>query len=1072
MSRRNRPSAFEITYGERLPDRPPPGASTLKRASSSGEPHTASSSVPSKRRRVDLPEPLPYQPPSNVIAVQETADLLVEGEDESEAPDPNSKPVRILTDFAIFDPKHGSEMISLEVLEDPDGLDRDFVAAGRVAAYMAEGDDDEEEDEDLASEGTDSRHEDSRNLPFVRLGSIFCTSIDCQDPNDPVWIETEFAWYILRTPSERYYQFFRHFYLPRRMTQLIIATLTQSNTNISSIEDLLHWLTATHTILGRSISVEDIWCSLLPHFGNMVSSNTYSRIHIPLGSHPLPPPLDGTVTPQPHSDLERFYEISTTLFSNLKIKQLPTSLLPQHKSTSHKRRLHKFVSAALAFKTAANSFARAIKPMRRIGDRASPYYEQVVVGDTTFSVGDVTVIIPDLNKASSRIINVQKLPGSLDNIIPDADLHTYFWFAKIISIHGGDAQAHVQWFEHGSFTALQEFANPQQLYLNMLCDSIPLRSLLGVVKVHFKPENPSTIPSDEYFCCSTYSHSLACVKDLPESWNSPLVTLSLPPDNCPVCHIQEEAMDQSIRSLRPLAEIGQIVGGLDFGPAAESLSADSLITVQVIGRMSVAIPLLPDVPADVQEVYITKEKKKIAIGRILQPCLILPYSTLGRFKHTLGMFPSSFYFRFQSSSLTLKSWRNFKPYNSEQHYICKDCTSRVIPLDSEGERQDLVENFIALKRQSLRALDLFSGCGAFSLGMAKGSELIKVAYAIEISPSAAQSFMQVNNSPAPIQMYNNCANIVLRHFIKEAQLQGHDSIPPTQLYNDGIMPPPLKPGDVDMMMIGFPCQSHSGLNKYKKANDAKSNLMLTALSYVDFLRPKFLYFENVRGFLQFNTGSRQAGLNRVEGGIDMGGLKFLMRALDELGYQYHFALLQAAHYGTPQRRVRFFLVASQQGLPLPAFPQPSYFSQVVDSLSIQLPIGASITPVAQKEALSANLQEIHLSNPAFAAATRGHLGGAYSRLDKDQLFHTTVTNVNPTAKQSHILNPWCKRIVTVRELARSQGFPDSFVFHAKDDSLVTMHRQIGNAVPWPVSAALGRELTMALYKEWLDQQRQ
>ena len=49
----------------------------------------------------------------------------------------------------------------------------------------------------------------------------------------------------------------------------------------------------------------------------------------------------------------------------------------------------------------------------------------------------------------------------------------------------------------------------------------------------------------------------------------------------------------------PLAEIGQIVGGLDFGPAAKSLSADSLFTVQVIGRMSLAIPLLPDVPAGV-----------------------------------------------------------------------------------------------------------------------------------------------------------------------------------------------------------------------------------------------------------------------------------------------------------------------------------------------------------------------------------------------------------------------------------------------------------------------------------------
>jgi len=61
----------------------------------------------------------------------------------------------------------------------------------------------------------------------------------------------------------------------------------------------------------------------------------------------------------------------------------------------------------------------------------------------------------------------------------------------------------------------------------------------------------------------------------------------------------------------------------------------------------------------------------------------------------------------------------------------------------------------------------------------------------------------------------------------------------------------------------------------------------------------------------------------------------------------------------------------------------------------------------------------------------------------------------------------CKRIFTVRELARSQGFPDKFVFYAENDHVVTMHRQIGNAVAWPVAMAIGRELKKVLIKMWL-----
>lgn len=75
--------------------------------------------------------------------------------------------------------------------------------------------------------------------------------------------------------------------------------------------------------------------------------------------------------------------------------------------------------------------------------------------------------------------------------------------------------------------------------------------------------------------------------------------------------------------------------------------------------------------------------------------------------------------------------------------------------------------------------------------------------------------------------------------------------------------------------------------------------------------------------------------------------------------------------------------------------------------------------------------------------------------------------------------------MTVRELARSQGFPDHFVFYAIGDRVVTvcglefiessptksllqMHRQIGNAVSWPVSVAIAREFRSVLFKKWIE----
>lgn len=85
--------------------------------------------------------------------------------------------------------------------------------------------------------------------------------------------------------------------------------------------------------------------------------------------------------------------------------------------------------------------------------------------------------------------------------------------------------------------------------------------------------------------------------------------------------------------------------------------------------------------------------------------------------------------------------------------------------------------------------------------------------------------------------------------------------------------------------------------------------------------------------------------------------------------------------------------------------------------------------------------------------------GLYGRLEWDGFFSTTVTNPEPMGKQGRVLHPEQHRVVSVRECARSQGFPDTYRFFG---SILDKHRQIGNAVPPPMAAAIGEEIKVCL----------
>ncbi|KAJ2307369.1 hypothetical protein IWW54_004410, partial [Coemansia sp. RSA 2705] len=204
-------------------------------------------------------------------------------------------------------------------------------------------------------------------------------------------------------------------------------------------------------------------------------------------------------------------------------------------------------------------------------------------------------------------------------------------------------------------------------------------------------------------------------------------------------------------------------------------------------------------------------------------------------------------------------------------------------------------------RQPLRALDLFSGCGGLTQGMDQ-SGVVKTLWSVEYMPSAGFTFSK--NHPYA-QVYNQCSNLLLDWAIKTHR--GVSARPLINKFDGKELPPMPQPGDVDFIYCGPPCQGFSRCNRFIKADDIKTSLIANALSYVDFYRPSYFLLENVRGLLNYRLGGVQVGPGRVKGGIEMGMLKFIMRALTTMGYQARFYVLQAGNYGLAQSRRRLFI---------------------------------------------------------------------------------------------------------------------------------------------------------------------
>ena len=225
--------------------------------------------------------------------------------------------------------------------------------------------------------------------------------------------------------------------------------------------------------------------------------------------------------------------------------------------------------------------------------------------------------------------------------------------------------------------------------------------------------------------------------------------------------------------------------------------------------------------------------------------------------------------------------------------------------------------------------------------------------------------------------------------------------------------------NADVLVAGPPCQPFSVFGNQKGSMDERDGFP-SFISAVRQAKPKFWMFENVRGMLYKN--------------IDY--LHWIISKLNDLGYVIDTHIVNMSKHGVPQNRIRVITVGHDGGFEFPLDKRKTITNRealdgIAHNESFRFLTPAMDKYIAMYEEKSSVItpRDLHLDRPARTVTCR-NLGGATSDMLRIKL---------PNGK---------RRMLTIREGARLQGFPDWFEFAGTNADI---YRQIGNAVP-PVFA--------------------
>ena len=273
---------------------------------------------------------------------------------------------------------------------------------------------------------------------------------------------------------------------------------------------------------------------------------------------------------------------------------------------------------------------------------------------------------------------------------------------------------------------------------------------------------------------------------------------------------------------------------------------------------------------------------------------------------------------------------------------------------------------------------------------------------------------------------------------------------------------------VDVMFGGPPCQAFSTAGARRAFDDDRGNVFLRYLDLAAEIKPRYLVVENVRGLLSTPFPLEEGG-DAVRGGA----MELVLRKLDGMGYVVSFNLYNAANFGAPQIRERVVLIAKRGGGKV-AYLQPTNAEGGEWGLPAWKTFGQAVEGLDGTRAHFSQFPEKRLryfrmlsegqcwkqlpealQEEAMGKAYRlsGGKTGFYRRIRFDRPCPTLVTS--PTMPATDLCHPTEDRPLSVEEYKRVQGFPDGWPVKG---GLADVYRQIGNAVPVALGAAIGRAI--------------
>lgn len=280
-------------------------------------------------------------------------------------------------------------------------------------------------------------------------------------------------------------------------------------------------------------------------------------------------------------------------------------------------------------------------------------------------------------------------------------------------------------------------------------------------------------------------------------------------------------------------------------------------------------------------------------------------------------------------------------------------------------------------------------------------------------------------------------------------------------------------GDLDCLIGGPPCQAFSVYNHQRGLHDDRAGLFQEYIRMVDRLDPAWIVMENVTGIFSAGGG---AIVDRIYAG------------LYKLGYNVEHRILKTEEFGVPQERRRVVFIGNRIGAPI-CWPKPTHgqgkkpFHTIYDAISdlpalkngenkgdkcaYASPPKSELQKMLRKGSLhvhnhiaprlgAINLERMQHIPPGgswrdvpfdllpngMKKAKRSDHTKRYGRMRWEGLSSTILTKCD--MHWGAFIHPDQNRSITVREAARIQSFPDSFIF---EGSRTEQYIQVGNAVP-------------------------